>query len=198
MKNKILTYLSKYTVITKALAEAIEESTFIQHFEKGTILLQEGSISNNCYFILEGCVRSYLVKNGEEKTIEFYTEEQVVTPANYGSNLPSRYTLACLEDTIACVGNPALEQATFEKFPALAALSGVIAEKIMAQQQEAFADFKTSSPEERYLNLLATRPDLIQRAPQYQIASYLGITPESLSRIRKRLHDKKQVLNERQ
>ena len=61
----------------------------------------------------------------------------------------------------------------------------------MAKQQESFAEFKTSTPEERYLNVLKTRPDLIQRAPQHQIASYLGIKPESLSRIKKRITNKK-------
>jgi DNA-binding MarR family transcriptional regulator len=48
-------------------------------------------------------------------------------------------------------------------------------------------DFKTNSPEQRYLNLVEQRPDLIQRVPQHQIASFLGITPQSLSRMRKRL-----------
>jgi DNA-binding MarR family transcriptional regulator len=57
----------------------------------------------------------------------------------------------------------------------------------MVNYIETFAEFKMSSPEERYLNLLKTRPDLIQRVPQHQIASYLGIKPESLSRIRKRI-----------
>ena len=190
MKKKILKYLSKYTIITKDLEQAITKSTFIKMFKKGTILLKEGSIPNECFFILEGCIRSYFLKNGEEKTIEFYTEEQVVTPINYGTSTPSRYYLECLEDTIACIGNPELEKETFQKYPQLASLSGIIAEKIMAQQQESFAEFKTSTPEERYLNVLKTRPDLIQRVPQHQIASYLGIKPESLSRIRKRIINK--------
>lgn len=191
MEKKILKYLSKYTVITKELEQAITESTFIKSFNKGTILLKEGSASNECYFILEGCIRSYFLKDGEEKTIEFYTEEQVVIPSNYGTSIPSRYNLECLEDTIASVGNPELEKETFQKFPQLAFLSGIIAEKIMAMQQESFAKFKTTTPEERYLNVLTTRPDLIQRAPQHQIASYLGIKPESLSRIKKRIINKK-------
>ena len=75
----------------------------------------------------------------------------------------------------------------YEKYPQLESLSRVIAEVILTKQQESFTEFKTSSPEERYLNLLKTKPDLMQRVPQHQIASYLGIKPESLSRIRKRL-----------
>lgn len=187
MKNKIIKYLSKYTPITKDLEHAINESTFFKSYKKGTILLKEGGFSNECYFILEGCIRSYFLKDGEEKTIEFYAEEDAVTPANYGKSTPSQYYLECIEDTIVNVGNPTLEKKMYQKYPQLESLSRVIAEVILTKQQESFTEFKTSSPEERYLNLLKTKPNLMQRVPQHQIASYLGIKPESLSRIRKRL-----------
>lgn len=191
MKNQILKYLSKYTVITPELENVIIESAFIKSFKKGTILLREGNISNECYFILKGCIRSYLLKDGEEKTIEFYTEEEVVTPPNYGKSIPSEHYLVCMEDTIASAGNPKLEKEAFEKYPQLESLSRIIAEAIIAQQQNSFAKFKTSKPEERYLDMLETRPSLIQRVPNYQIASYLGIKPESLSRLKKRILSKK-------
>ncbi|MCG8329645.1 MAG: Crp/Fnr family transcriptional regulator [Chitinophagales bacterium] len=190
-RNKILKYLSKYTVITQELERAIEESTFFRSFKKGTVLLMEGEISNECYFILEGCIRSYFYKDGEEKTIEFYTEEQAVTPSTYGTSTPSTYYLECLEDTITSVGNPELEKETFRKYPQLESLSRVIAEAVITKERESFTQFKTSTPKERYLNLLKARPGLVQRVPQYQIASYLGIKPESLSRIKKRIVDKK-------
>ncbi len=190
MEIRILKYLSKYTSITEELENAINESTFFKTYKKGTTLLKEGGLSNECYFILEGCIRSYFLKDGEEKTIEFYTEEQVVTPANYGKSTPSQYYLECIEDTVVNVGNPTLEKEMYQKYPQLESLSRVIAEVILTKQQESFTEFKSSTPEERYLNLLKTRPDLIQRASQHQIASYLGIKPESLSRIRKRLINK--------
>ncbi|MDO6437808.1 Crp/Fnr family transcriptional regulator [Cyclobacterium sp. 1_MG-2023] len=187
MKNEILKYLSKYTTITRELENAIKENTFIKSFGKGTTLLSEGEISTECYFLLKGCIRSYIIENGEEKTIEFYTEEQVVTPSNYGKATPSNYYFECMENVIVSVGNPELEKETFQKHPQLDSLSRVIAEIIMAKNQDSFAKFKTSNPEERYLNMLKTRPELVQRVPQHQIASYLGVKPESLSRIRKRI-----------
>jgi CRP-like cAMP-binding protein len=63
----------------------------------------------------------------------------------------------------------------------------LLSEDLLAKNQATLDDFKTSSPEQRYLNLLRARPDLAQRVPQHQLASYLGITPQSLSRIRKRI-----------
>jgi CRP-like cAMP-binding protein len=186
MENEIVKYLSKYISVTKELEEAIIESRFIRNFRKGTILLEKGNLSNECYFVIKGCIRSFYDVDGEEKTIEFYTEEQAVTPSVYGKKIPSEYYLECIEDTIAGVGTPELEAEMYQKFPQLEPLSRALGEAIMAKYQDTFAEFKMASPEGRYLNLLKNRPDLVQRAPQHQIASFLGITPESLSRIRKR------------
>ncbi|UTW62856.1 Crp/Fnr family transcriptional regulator [bacterium SCSIO 12741] len=193
MKNQILKYLSKYTEINEELETAISECTFIKSFEKGSTLLKEGSYSNECYFILKGCIRSYYLKDGEEITTEFYTEEQSVVPSNFGKSTPSNCYLECIEDTLVSIGNPELEQESFKKYPALESLSRVIAETIIIGQRESFSRYKTSTPEDRYLDLLKNRPDLIQRVPQHQIASYLGIKPESLSRIRKRIVSKRVI-----
>lgn len=173
MENEILKYLSKYIPITKELEEVIIQSDFIKSYRKGTLLLEEGKMSNECYFIIKGCIRSYYIKDGEEKTIEFFTEDQAVTPTVYGKNIPSEYYLECIEDTIAGVGKPELESVIYKKFPQNEILNLAIGEAIMAKYMETFAEYKMSSPEERYLNLLKNRPDLIQRASQHQIAGYL-------------------------
>jgi CRP-like cAMP-binding protein len=191
MKNEIIKYLSKYIEITPEIEEALLENTFVKSFKKGTILLKEGDKSNECYFILKGCIRSYYLKDGEEKTTEFYTEEQAVTPLGCGENIPSKHFLECIEDTIVNLGTPDLEKKMNQKFPVLQSLSLALSEAVITKYQDTFAEFKMANPEQRYINLLKTRPDLIQRVPQHQIASYLGIKPESLSRIRKRLSRKK-------
>ena len=66
-----------------------------------------------------------------------------------------------------------------------------MSKELLAKQQINFDKFKTSSPEQRYLNLLQKRPELIQRVPQHQLASYLGIQPQSLSRLRARILEKR-------
>lgn len=191
MDNEILKYLSKYIPITKELEEEISKIEFIKCFDKGTVLLEEGKISNECYFVIKGCIRSFYLKDGEERTTEFHTEEQAVVPSAYGSNVPSEYYLECIEDTIAGVGTPDMETEIYQKFPQIESLNRALGEAIMAKQQDSFAEFKMASHEEKYLALLKNRPDLLQRAPQHQIASYLGIKPESLSRIRKRILNQK-------
>ena len=190
MLNEFTNYLSKHTPLSDELINIIVENTIIQNFKKGTILLQEGDRVNACYLILKGCIRSYILKDGEEKTIEFYTEEESVSPPNYGKTIPSELYLECIEDTVATVSTPELEMEMFGKFPELESACRVMTEEMISNYQSSFTDFKITSAEERYLKLLKERPDLIQRAPQYQLASYLGIQPESLSRIRKRLAKK--------
>jgi len=84
-----------------------------------------------------------------------------------------------------------METIIFEKFPRFETLCRILSEQLLMKSQSSFDEFKTSSPEQRYLNLLETRPKLVQRVPQHQLASYLGITPQSLSRMRARISNKK-------
>src|SRR5210317_1634447 len=122
MENEIYEYLLKYIPITEELEEELSKIEFIKRFGNGTILLEEGKISNECFFIIKGCIRSYYLKDGEEKTTEFYTEEQAVIPSAYGNKIPSEYYLECIEDTITGVGTPDLETEMYQKFPQLESL----------------------------------------------------------------------------
>lgn len=176
--------------VSKELEEAVIKSEFVKSYKKGTVLLEEGKISNECYLVIKGCIRSYYINDGNEITTDFFAEDQSVTPSAYGKKTPSAYYLECIEDTVAGVGTPELETEFFQKFPQLESLTRVMVEAIMSKQQDTFAEFKMASPEERYMQLQKNRPDLIQRVPQYQLASYLGVQPESLSRIRRRLSKK--------
>ena len=78
-------------------------------------------------------------------------------------------------------------QSLFKRFPRFETISRTIMEAAFAEQREALTFYYTDSPEQRYLKLMKSRPDLFQRIPQYHLASYIGVKPESLSRIRKRI-----------
>jgi CRP-like cAMP-binding protein len=187
MENEILKYLSKYISLSENLKKIITESSLVKTFDKGTILLKKGALSNESFLVLKGCIRSYYIVDGLEKTTAFYTEEYVVNPPAFGKEIPSELCLECTETTIAAVGTADMEEIMFKKYPELESVCRVLSEVFLSKNQESFDAYMLSSPEERYLKLVNDRPDLIQRVPQYQIASYLGITAESLSRLRKRL-----------
>lgn len=187
MQDLLFDFISKYISLTEDEKRAIVSEDIFRSVKKGTTLLKEGQKSNEGYFVLKGCIRKYYVIGGEEKTTAFYTEMEGLTPHCVTNNAPSEYYISCVEDTILIVTNPEMEADSFNKFPKFESLCRVLSEELLAKQQINFDEFKTSSPEQRYLNLLQKRPDLIQRVPQHQLASYLGIKPESLSRLRARI-----------
>ncbi len=86
------------------------------------------------------------------------------------------------------VGDLAVEKDMYHKYGQLESMTRTMIEEKFGQVQDEYVAFIASTPEERFKALLRNRPDLIDRVPQHQLASYLGITPESLSRIKKRVH----------
>ncbi|NJB83860.1 Crp/Fnr family transcriptional regulator [Wenyingzhuangia aestuarii] len=190
MKRELVNYISSHMDLPEKLEKIVLDSSNIKKYKKGTLILKEDTIANESFFVLKGCLRSYLLKDGDEKTIEFYTEGQPVVPKNYGKKIPTEQYLECVEETIVNVNSPEHEAEMFQKHPEFESVCRILGEIILEKQQELFVNYKMATPEDRYTHLRNTRPDLLQRVPQYQIASYLGLTPQSLSRIRKRLVDK--------
>ena len=190
MHDLLFDFISKYISLTDDEKNAILSEDIFRSFKKGATLLKEGQKSNDGYFILKGCIRTYYIIGGEEKTTAFYTEMEALTPPCVINKAPSEYYISCVEDTILIVSTPDMEAEMFSKFPKFESLCRILAEEYLAKQQINFDEFKTSSPEQRYLNLVQKRPDLIQRVPQHQLASYLGIKPQSLSRLRARILEK--------
>lgn len=190
MQNLLLEFIAKYVSLTEEEENVILSLDLFRTVKKGTILLKEGQKSKESYFVLKGCIRSYYVVNNEEKTTAFYTEMEVLTPPCVVNKMSSEYYISCIEDSILAVSNSDMELEVNTKFPKFEIVCRKLSEELLAKQQINFDEFKTSSPEQRYLNLLEKRPDLIQRVPQYQLASYLGVKPESLSRLRARITEK--------
>lgn len=190
MQDILFDFISKYITLTEDEKNAILSVDIFRSVKKGTILLKEGQRSKDSYFVLKGCIRTYYDLDGQEKTTGFYTEMEGFTPPCVISKTPSEYYISCVEDTILTVSNTDMEEEVNTKFPRFETMCKILSEQLLAKERVNFDEFKTSSPEQRYLNLLQKRPDLIQRVPQYQLASYLGIKPESLSRIRARITEK--------
>jgi CRP-like cAMP-binding protein len=181
-------YLDKFPVLSQEDKQALLALLPVRAYPKGMVLLAAGEVARACYLVLQGCIRQYQLQDGQEKTTAFFTEEQAaVSFTSYIEQVPCNHFFVCAEDVVAIVGSPEQEREMYSQFPKLEGLTRLLMEQGLGKQQEEFAAFMTASPAQRYQRLCETRPDLLQRVPLHQISSYLGVTPESLSRIRKRI-----------
>lgn len=190
MKDILYKYMSRWTSLTEEDQRVIVNNIPAEEFKKGAVLFKQGDAPTKCYFVLQGCVRQYSIdEEGREVTSNFYAEEQAIAIFNHHkADKSSDYTFACVEDSLLVVGDLDTEQDMYNRYPQLESMTRRMIEENFSQVQEEFAAFIASSPEERFRTLLMKRPSLVDRVPQHQLASYLGMTPESLSRIKKRIH----------
>jgi CRP-like cAMP-binding protein len=186
MQDTLIAYFSRFFPLSKAEKDCIKQDMEIREFSRGSMLQKEGELAMYSYFVLKGCVRQFRLVDGDEKTLNFFIEEDWIISPPEGKEI-STYSLSCLEGCFLVLGNEEKGKKIFEQFPRLQEISGKILEKEFLRQQNRMAAFMTASPEKRYLQILEERPDLIERVPLFQLASYIGIKPESLSRIRNRI-----------
>ena len=188
MQHILVQFMSQLTNLTDEEISSIENSFPIKTYAKGHLLLKEGMIAQNAYFVIKGCIRAYELIDGEENTLGFYTENQsAIDFKSQASQTPSSKYFECLEETQVTILSAEKEKALYKMHPRFEKFCREGMEEMMGAQQEALSKFIVLSPKERYLNLIKERPELINRVPQYQIASFLGIKPETLSRIRKKI-----------
>lgn len=160
----------------------------VKRVKKGVFLLREGQIIRSSYHLYKGCIREYYLKDGEEKTVAFYTSgDSLSMNGDPLKEIPSSINWECMSECIISIFPFVVEREMHKRFPRLESLCRIEVEKNYSNYRSAINTYLSSSPAERYENLIKTKPELFQLVPLYHIASYLGVKPESLSRIRGRL-----------
>lgn len=188
MENRLIGYFSKITALSKAEEEALIESMDVKRFRKGDFIVKEGRRNRDTFFVLEGLVRQFQLSDGDEVTTGFYKDGHwIISLTDFMDDSVSVENLVCAEDTSLVVGNEKKARDLFRQFPRFEGISRMVVESVFAEQQRWMKVYLTDSPEDRYLKLLKMQPDIFQKVPQYHIATYIGVKPESLSRIRKRI-----------
>lgn len=156
---------------------------------KGEFLLQEGEICRHTFFVESGLLRMYSIdKNGKEHIIQFAPEQWLMSDRSslyFGEN--SKYYVDAVEDsTVMLLDNDFFPNLKMN-FPGSIVNNDLLLQKHIRNLQNRVNSLLAETAQERYLNFIKMYPDLMQRVPQWMVASYLGITPESLSRVRKEL-----------
>ena len=161
----------------------IQAAIRTQHFSKGDVLQREGKVAQDVYFIVQGLLRVYYVKEGNEFTRQFFFENGFALDlASCISRQPTRLFIDAVEPTeVLRIPYSELDRLKVAKEHVLS--NAYV--KVVERMSSIFLD----SPEEKYRQLVTQRPKVMQRIPQYMIASYIGVTPEGLSRIKKRMAD---------
>lgn len=191
MIEQFIAHLNSYSAISEAAKDYLRTQLPVRKYPRGAALLEAGQVSTEFFFLLQGATRLYYMVEGEERTAFFYTENQFVSSyESWTKQLPAKHFLEAIEDTQAVVISQQTAFDLLQRFPRFEFLARMIMEEELITYQEIISTFITLNPEQRYLHLMETQPALLRRIPQRHLATYIGVAPESLSRIRKRIREK--------
>ncbi|AFY50444.1 cAMP-binding protein [Nostoc sp. PCC 7524] len=157
---------------------------------RGEFLFQQGEICEFVGFTLKGCLRTFVLKEAKEYTLFFHVERQTLGDyESFQKRQPTRFTVQAVEDSEVIIFDHKIMQ-FFETTPQGQRFLRLVAEDLAFLLRDKVLSLFLDTPEERYINLLQNEPELLQRIPQYYLASYLGIEPQSLSRLKRRVYEK--------
>lgn len=179
--------------ISKTISLSPDDAKFVESLFKPKKLrrkqyfLQEGNIAFYTAWVARGCLRTYSVnRNGVEQTMQLAIEGWWATDIySFLTGEPAMYNIEAVEDCDLLIIDKIGRELLFEKVPAFERLMRILIEKNLVANQQRLNALMGQNADERYEAFLKKYPKIAQRVPQHMIASYLGISPETLSRIRK-------------
>jgi len=179
--------VSRYSQLEPEAWSALVALASPMHLPKESFFVREGEVCTKVAFVMQGLLRYYYVKDAEEMTGHVAEEGEFITAyPSFLSQSPSRQVVDALEDSTVLVLKRDDINGLYDRFHSIERLGRRLAEEILIGSQSRTALFILDTAEQRYDWLVSHRPGLIDRIPQYLLASYIGIKPESLSRIRSR------------
>lgn len=188
MKDQIKRYFSRYVEFSNTEIDEIYSRLIPKTFQKKDYLLKEGQICKSNYFLINGLVRSFYIDNkGNEKITQFALENWWVTNMeSYIKGIPSYSSIQAVEKTTVLIISKEELEKLFISMPKLERFFRIITENMLIAIQRRTDIYLQMKSKDRYIDLIKQFPDFVQRVPQYMIASYLEITPEYLSQLRKK------------
>lgn len=187
-RAQLRAFTQRIVQVDDAVMDRLMDELVPMTLAKGALLLHSGEVCEQVWFIGRGLVRAYFLKDGEEVTQQFFFEGNYTTDyESFLTRQPSQLHLHALESTLLLGLHREAMHRLYAADPGAERMGRRIAEEIFISVSRRNRSFLLDSAEKRYLDLLRERPKVMQRVPQRHIASYLGVKPESLSRIRARV-----------
>ena len=176
----------KYSVLSSECQNELLSHVNLLSVEKEEIVAREGQRAHKAYFIIDGSARAYYLKEGKDITDWFAFENEFISPivSFFGDQVSPHY-IEFLQASLAFeVSRESVEKLS-QKHHDFERLIRIVVTEVMLSQRQRSASTLFQTAEQRYLHMMATQPHIIQRVPLTHIASYLGMTLETLSRVRK-------------
>ena len=191
MFDSLKLYCKNIVSFTEEELNLIDTTFEIKQLQKKEFLLQDGNVCNFIGFIADGSIRHFHVKDGVEKTCEISFENDWVTDfQSFTHNTSCIMNLQAMENTMIYLVNKTNLYELYQECSKYETIGRLMAEKAAQRATDIAMSLSSEKPEERFNKLIKNQPDLFQRIPQKYIANLLGISPESLSRIQRRIHTK--------
>ncbi|WP_233131810.1 Crp/Fnr family transcriptional regulator [Robiginitalea sediminis] len=188
MVTELRKYISGFVALTDQEMELVLTAFEYRQVPRRTQLLRAGEVCSFEAFILSGCAREYYVDDkGSEHTVEFALERWWISDIySFENQVPSRVSIETLEDTELLVLSPETKASLLEEVPKMERMFRLMMQRHLNVVKNRLLRNMSDTAMDRYLLFLERYPDVIRRVPQYYIASYLGISQEFLSKLRRR------------
>lgn len=185
----IFNYFQKYLPFSVAEKELITSKVTLRNIKRKQMILQEGFVCKHYFFVVEGCFKMYAIdEKGNQHNLQFAAENDWITDiGSFHSEKPSKLFIEAIEPSVILQIEQQDLYFLYQNISKLNIIFKVIIEHKFIELQNRVLQNISSTAQQRYLLFLEQYPHLAQRIPNTQIASYLGITPEFLSKIRKDL-----------
>ncbi len=192
MLTQLKRYIQSKTKVTDEQFDLISSEVIFKKVKKETILLKQGDVCSQVFFVSKGLLRAYTIDDsGKEHIIQFGPEDAWVADRNsFYFNEPAMFFVDAIEDSEIIFLNKNFSDKAISVIPDFASFNVMALHNNIRFMQKRISLLLGATAEQRYLDFIKTYPSLTLRVPQWMIASYLGITPGSLSRVRKELAHK--------
>ena len=187
MNTELKKFISQYIALPEETLEEIANKFKTKVIRKNDYVLQQGDVCKDLVFVQRGCLRLFYLKDDIEISVWFaFQHSSAIEIYSFISEKPSNYFLQAIEDSEVRYLPKSELQKLYQRYPQMQEMMRKFWEDVILNLLERFTALQNDSAEKRYLDLLS-KPDYLKAIPQKYLASFIGITPTSLSRIRKKI-----------